>query len=221
MTTDFNNMTANELRPQILEAALAHVPFDGWTRKALLAGAEDMRLEAARAELCFPELGRGLLLYWLKDLDTRHRAAIKDADLSNLKIREKITACIHLRFALNGEHKEAVHRAVTTLAMPSMAGEAAKANWRMADACWKGIGDTSTDYNYYTKRMTLSAVYASSLIYWLNDTSKDHQDTWAFIDRRIENVMQFEKVKAKVRSATENAPSLTRFLGRLRYGGSH
>ena len=221
MAKKYDDMTADELRPLLVAAALSHVPFDGWTRKALFAGADDMKLSHERAELCFPDLGRGMLIFWLKDLDQQHQQAIADANLDDLKIREKITACIHLRFALNAEHKEAVHRAVTTLALPSMAGEAAKANWRMADTCWRGIGDTSTDYNYYTKRLTLSAVYSSSLIYWLSDTSEDHADTWAFIDRRIDNVMQFEKVKAKVRQATANAPSLARFLGRLRYGASH
>jgi ubiquinone biosynthesis protein COQ9 len=88
------------------------------------------------------------------------------------------------------------------------AADGAKLIWGTADHIWNALGDTSRDYNWYTKRATLSAVYSSTALYWLGDDSPDHMATWAFLDRRIEDVMQIEKLKAKAR----NSPTISRLM---------
>ena len=82
---------------------------------------------------------------------------------------------------------------------------------------WRLAGDTATDYNHYTKRLTLSAVYTSTLLAWLDDDSEGFADTAAFLDRRLDDVMRFEKWKGEWRGNAIRRPSLARFLGRLRY----
>jgi ubiquinone biosynthesis protein COQ9 len=104
--------------------------------------------------------------------------------------------------------------------LPQNLASGPQAVWRTADTMWKAAGDTSTDQNWYTKRMTLSAVLSAVVLYWLNDDSEGYSDTWAFLDRRIEDVMKIETAKWQMRKACENAPSLSRFLGRLRYPGA-
>lgn len=211
-------MTSKELRPHLLKAALSHVIFDGWSDLTLSAAAFDLGLTPERAELAFPRKGKDLLFYFLEDINTQHRMAIQEEDLTDLKIRDKIATCLNMRFDLYSHHKEAIHRAVPLFALPSMLVQAAQANWNVADIIWTGIGDTSTDHNYYTKRLTLAGVYAAGLIYWLSDTSDHNADTRAFINRRLETVMTIEKIKVKGRRVKAYAPSVTRFLGRLRYG---
>jgi ubiquinone biosynthesis protein COQ9 len=132
-----------------------------------------------------------------------------------MKIRERIRALVWTRLEIMGPAREAVRSALSILAMPQNVPLATRIAWRSADVMWRLAGDTSTDFNHYTKRMTLGAVYASTLIAWLDDSSEGWSDTAAFLDRRIENVMQFEKWKAQWRS--QEHFSLSRFLGRLRY----
>jgi ubiquinone biosynthesis protein COQ9 len=103
------------------------------------------------------------------------------------------------------------------MAMPQNLARAAKIGWRTADRNWRLAGDTATDFNHYSKRITLSAVYGSLLVVFVNDESEDFADSRAFLDRRIDNVMQFEKVKAQAKARQEYVPSLSRFIGRLRY----
>jgi ubiquinone biosynthesis protein COQ9 len=103
------------------------------------------------------------------------------------------------------------------LAMPQNLPLALRTNWRLADLMWRLAGDTATDFNHYTKRLTLSAVYTSTLLAWLDDDSEGFAETAAFLDRRLGDVMRFEKWKADWRGDTIRRPSLARFLGRLRY----
>ena len=134
-------------------------------------------------------------------------ARLASADMSDLKFRDKIALAVRLRLEAI-EDKEAVRRGATLFALPHHAADGAKAVWDTCDKIWTALGDTSDDVNWYTKRATLSGVYSSTVLYWLGDDSVDHQATWAFLDRRIENVMQFEKFKAQVNSN----PALKRLL---------
>ena len=136
--------------------------------------------------------------------------------LQGLKIREKIRTLIWRRLEVMGPAREAVRRALAILAMPQNLPLALRSGWHTADLMWRLAGDTSTDFNHYTKRMTLGAVYGSTLLAWLDDQSEGWSDTAAFLDRRIDDVMRFEKLKAEWRGSSER-PSLSRFLGRLRY----
>ncbi|WP_417458799.1 COQ9 family protein [Kordiimonas sp.] len=211
--------TPEELRLPLMEAMTDHVAFDGWTETALRRAAEDVGVTPEVAELAFPRGAIEVLELHLEDADAVLAKALAERDLASMKIRDRITVAIRTRLELNMGEQEVIKRGLATLALPQHMALGSKALWRTADVMWRAAGDTSTDHNWYTKRATLSAVYSAVLLYWLNDSSEDCADTWAFLDHRIENVMAIEKAKFQVREACKNAPSLSRFLGRLRYPG--
>ncbi len=214
-----SDLTSEELRLPLLEAMDAHVPFDGWTEKAMMNAAADIGISEPMAELAFPGGAIEALQMHLDGEDEALAAKLATLDLASMKIRDRITVSIRTRLEMNAHRREAVRRGLTTLALPQHLPMGTKALWNTADIMWKAAGDTSTDHNWYTKRATLSAVLSAVLLFWLNDESDDFADTWAFLDRRIEDVMKIETAKFKMRGATANMPSLARFLGRLRYPG--
>ena len=216
---DISDMTPEELRAPLLAALLPHVAFDGWTQPALKLAAEDIGISPAMAELAFP---RGPIEALEEHLEGENRALREALDAKNLpamKIRDRITTAIRTRLELGVDTREVARRSMALMAMPQNLAMGPKALWQIADTMWCAVGDTSTDHNWYTKRMTLSGVYSAVLLFWLNDESEDYEDTWAFLDRRIEDVMKIEKTKWQMRKASENMPSLSRFLGHLRYPG--
>ena len=178
----------------ILQAALAHVPFDGWSDATLNAAAADSGLSPALARALFPRGGVDLALAYHRAGDAGMVQALGSEDLAALRFRDRIARAVQLRLSL--AERELVRRGSTLLSLPQHAGDGAKAIWGTADAIWGALGDTSDDINWYSKRASLSAVYGATVLFWLGDDSTDHADTWAFLDRRIENVMQFEKAKA-------------------------
>jgi ubiquinone biosynthesis protein COQ9 len=153
---------------------------------------------------------------YIQEVDRALEAGFTAERLAGMKIREKIRALIWKRLEIMGPAREAVRTALAILAMPQNIPLALRTSWRSADLMWRMAGDTSTDFNHYTKRMTLGAVYGSTLLAWLDDQSDGWSDTAAFLDRRIDNVMRFEKFKAQWRGSSDHL-SLSRFLGRLRY----
>lgn len=181
----------------LLDAILPHVAFDGWSPAAFNMAVQDISLSDA-ATVC-PRGAVDLAIAFHQQGDAAMVAALADADLSDMRFRDKVATAIRLRLSSVND-KEAVRRGTTLFAMPHMAADGAKLIWGTADAIWTALGDTSEDANWYSKRMTLSAVYASVVLYWLGDDSLDGQATDAFIDRRIDNVMQFEQVKAQVKA---------------------
>jgi len=196
----------DDLRRPLLEAALPHAPFDGWSDRVLTLSAHDLGLDPALARLAFPG-GAGDMIDLLADIHDRDMQHLcPDETLNRLKIRQKITLLVRTRLEVEQDIREAVRRAVTFLSLPQNSPTGAKILYRTVDTMWKAIHDPSTDFNYYTKRLTLSAVYSSTLLYWLNDETENYQDTWDFLDRRIDNVMQFEKTKAGFRKLTTRFP---------------
>jgi ubiquinone biosynthesis protein COQ9 len=215
---NFADMTLDELRPHLVEAMLPHVPFDGWSRVAAEAAAADLGLNPAIAGIAFPGGRFEMVSAYIALADGRMAEALDTPAYRALKVREKITTAIRTRLEQAAPHREAVRRATTFLALPLNAPRAARLGWRTADAIWRAAGDTSTDFNHYSKRTLAGAVYAATLLVWLNDDSEDFADTWAFLDRRIANVMQIEKAKARLRTPDDGERlSPLRFLGRLRY----
>lgn len=188
----------------LLDAILPHVAFDGWSPEAFSAAVEDSELTVEEARSVCPRGATDLAIMFHTQGDAAMVAALKEADLSDMRFRDKVAHAVQLRLDAV-EDKEAVRRGSALFALPHMAPEGSKLIWGTADAIWTALGDTSTDVNWYTKRATLSAVYGSVVLYWLGDDSTDGQATAAFIDRRIENVMQFETFKAAV-----NANPLTK-----------
>lgn len=212
--------TPEELRTPLAEAMLGHVPFDGWTEKALTNAAADLGVSTEFAELSFPGGAIEVLEFHLKQADLDLAKTLETLDLPSMKIRDRITLAVRTRLEQNADKREAVRRGVFTLALPQHIALGTKALWNTADVMWRAAGDTSTDHNWYTKRASLSAVYSAVMLFWLSDESDDYAETWAFLDRRIADVMKIETAKFKLRQTSANLPSLSRFLGRLRYPGT-
>lgn len=210
-------MTLDELRPVLVEAMLPHVPFDGWSAKAAEAAGADLGLPAGRATITFPGGPTDMVAAYIAFADERMRRALEARGLHNMKIRDRITVAVRTRLEQAAFEREAIRRALGILGQPQNLALGARTLWSTADAMWRTAGDTATDYNHYTKRLTLGGVYASTLLVWLDDESEDFADSWAFLDRRIGDVMRFEKVKGQFLDSSDRMPSLSRFLGRLRY----
>lgn len=216
-TLDIKDLTPLELRGPLLLAMLDHIPFDGWTLASLNAAALDIGVTREIAELAYPSGPLEVLDSYFEVMNDRLKSELNVEDLPAMKIRDRITRAVRLRMDHNGENKELTRRTFATLALPQNVKRGLSAMWATADTMWVAAGDTSTDHNWYTKRMILSGVYSSVLVYWLSDESENYQDTWDFLDRRIEDVMKIETAKYKMRQNTARLPSLPRFLGRLRY----
>jgi ubiquinone biosynthesis protein COQ9 len=195
MDTDNSMQTAAE---RILDAAMLHVPFDGWTEATFRAALTDSGVEPGLGKALFPRGGLDLALAYHRRGDQLMRDRLAVTDLSALRYRDRIATAVRFRLEVI-EDKEAVRRGTTLFALPMHTAEGARAIWGTADAIWTALGDTSEDINWYSKRATLSAVYSATVLFWLGDDSPDHQASWDFLDRRIGDVMQIEKVKAGLR----------------------
>jgi ubiquinone biosynthesis protein COQ9 len=218
MTKKNDDKTPDELRDSLLTAALNHVAFDGWSNATLRQAEKDLNLDKGMVFLSFPGGAIDMIDFLAEKCDQRMIKQSQKFKLEKLKIREKITTLVKLRIEVEHSHKEAVHRTLPYLALPQNHFRSLKMLYRTVDLMWKTISDTSTDFNFYTKRMTLAGVYSSTFLYWISDETEDCIDTWKFLDRRIENVMQIEKAKAKFREKEINFSNIWRTLGRKRYG---
>ena len=183
----------------LLDAALPHVAFDGWSQATFDAAVRDTGAVPAHAKTLCPRGAVDLAIAYHRRGDDAMVAALKKADLREMRFRDKVAEAIRLRLAAIDD-KEAVRRGTTLFALPHMAPDGAKLVWGTADAIWTALGDTSRDVNWYTKRLTLSGVYSAVVLFWLGDDSLDTQATDAFIDRRIDDVMRFEKFKADAKA---------------------
>ncbi|MAM63697.1 COQ9 family protein [Maritimibacter sp. UBA3975] len=185
---------------QLLDAVQMHVPFDGWSEVALKAACEDTGIPLDEARALFPRGGVDLAFAYHERGDRQMVEALRAADLTALRFRDRIAFAVRTR--LEVADRELVRRGMSLFALPQHAADGSRALWGTAGLIWETLGDTSDDINWYTKRATLSAVYSSTVLYWLGDESEGRVATWAFLDRRIDNVMKFEQVKGRVRSNT-------------------
>ncbi|SPH19878.1 hypothetical protein ASD8599_00617 [Ascidiaceihabitans donghaensis] len=194
-------------KSQLLDAALMHVAFDGWSEATFQAAVRDADVESAMARAVCPRGAVDLAIAYHNRGDAVMVERLKTEDLSDMKFRDKIAAGVRFRIEAVTD-KEAVRRGTTLFALPTHAADGAKLVWGTADHIWTTLGDTSDDVNWYTKRATLSGVYSATVLYWLGDNSPDNAATWDFLDRRIDDVMQIEKMKAHVR----DSPTLSKLL---------
>ena len=209
--------TLDEIREALAPRLAAHAAFDGWNDVAVESACAEIRLDPDLGKLALKGGAMVLIDAWIASVDAEMARRLPPEKLNTMKIRDKITALVATRLEIAAPDREGQRRALAIMAMPQNIAATARIGWRSADRMWRLAGDTATDFNHYTKRMTLSAVYASTLSVFVNDESEDFADTRAFLDRRIDNVMQFEKVKAQAKSRQDMLPSLSRFIGRLRY----
>ncbi len=206
-----------QIKDDIVEKMLPNVPFDGWSSRALNDAAKEADVDPSELRLAFPAGEIDAVVHYSKRLDEAFLRRIADVNLADMRVRERVTFAVRTRIELMGEHREAARRAAALFALPFYAAIGTQALFRTVDAIWHGIGDTSTDFNFYTKRAILAGVYGSVLLIWFDDRTEGHQKTWEFLDRRIADVMQIEKVKAQVRNIGDRLPSPASLLGALRY----
>lgn len=211
------DLTLDEIRAALAPLIARNAAFDGWSYAAVDSAAVELEIEPDVAALAFNGNAMRMVDAWIDSIDQELARRLTASRLNALKIRDRITILLATRLEIMNPDREALRRAMAIMAMPQNIVRGTKVGWRSADRMWRMAGDTASDFNHYTKRATLSAVYGSTISVFVNDESPDFIDTRAFLDRRIENVMQFEKVKAQARARKEYAPSLSRFIGRLRY----
>lgn len=188
-------------RDAAIAAMLPHVPFDGWTRRSMRMGLADIGVPADEAELLFPGGAADMIETFCDWADRRMEAEAATLDLAARRVPERARAVIALRLAQNRPHKEAIRRALALLALPSHARLAAACTARTVDAIWHAADDRSADFNWYTKRAILSAVYGVTLLYWLRDSSEDDAATLAFLDRRLAGVDRIGALRRRAESA--------------------
>lgn len=191
----------NPARDRLLQAILPHVSFDGWTEPAFEAAARDAGMTLTQARAVCPRGALDLAVAMHRLGDARMTEAAGREDLSALRYSERVARLVRLRIEAVAQEREAVRRAASLFALPLHAAEGAGLIWDTADAIWTVLGDTSRDLAWYTKRASLSAVYGSTVLYWLGDDSEDARATWEFLDRRIDDVMRFEQTKTRLRAS--------------------
>lgn len=205
-----DHLDVSRMRAELLAAIAPHVPFDGWSEPAFRAAVADLGADAALCHVLCPRGALDLAVEYHRAADRALAAALAQADFTGMKFRDKVAAAVRMRLGL--VDVELVRRAAAVFALPHNAATGSRLIWETADVIWRGLGDTSKDFNWYSKRLTLSAVISSTLLYWLGDDSEGRAKSWEFLDHRIEGVMRFERVKGQVL----RLPGLGALLGGLR-----
>jgi ubiquinone biosynthesis protein COQ9 len=204
--TEAKAMSDQEMREAVLARALPHAAFDGFTDAVLAKAGAEAGVNKADLARLFENGSIDLVAFYSEHTDMEMEKQLSAMDLKGMKIRERIATAVKTRLVILKPHKEAARRAAALLSLPMHAVLGSKLVYRTVDVMWRAAGDTSTDFNFYTKRGILAGVYGSTAMRWFNDTSEDEKPTEAFLAARIENVMQFEKFKSKAKEALSNFP---------------
>lgn len=214
---DIADLTLDELRLALAPAVADAAIFDGWSEEAVTMAANQMGADVDVARLAFKGGPIDMVFAWIEAVDIAMAKAFPEDVIAPMKIRERIRALVQFRLDAVAGQEEALRRALAIMALPQNVAQATSRGWRSADLMWRLAGDTATDYNHYTKRAILASIYAATVAVFVDDASEGRTETRAFLDRRIDGVMKFEKVKAKWLNPDRETFSVTRFLGRLRY----
>lgn len=197
------NDSLDTSRRDILREALKSAPFEGWTEKLLTHASQAAGYDPLMHKRAFPGGVIEMLDFFIAEAD-RHMLEALDADtLGRMKIRERIAALVRTRLEQQLAHREAIRRAIAVYMLPGNYPHLLKTLHRTVDAMWIAAGDTSTDFNWYTKRFLLAKVYGATLMVWLRDDSEGQKDSWAFLDRRIANVLTVGKTIGKAKERAE------------------
>jgi ubiquinone biosynthesis protein COQ9 len=190
-----------EQRDRLLEAALTHVPFDGWSQRSLRAGAADLGIDIGLARRLFPRGGDDLLIHLEDWADRQMLGRIDRSELLGLRMRARIATLVRARLEVLSPHREALRRAIAARWLPGNAIAASASLWRTVDLTWETAGDRPADASFYTKRALLAAVWTSTFLFWLEDRSEALTATSAFLERRLDNVMAFGKMRTRLEQA--------------------
>ncbi|MBB4285569.1 COQ9 family protein [Roseospira goensis] len=199
--------TMTAVRDAIVENALIHVAFDGWSKRTLRAAAVDAGFEASQADRAFPGGSVDAVAHWCELADRRMEQALAEADTEGLRLHERVGLAIRLRLHQWEMDREAVRRAVAVLSLPTNTATALRCTYRTVDTIWWAVGDSSTDFNFYTKRVQLAGVYSATLLYWLDDSSEDSAETWGFLDRRLNDIVRLHKMRGRVERRLSKVPN--------------
>lgn len=205
MTALGPDATLDEIRAALAPLIADNAAFDGWTAAARDIAADATGVDRDVAALAFNGGPVDMIDAWFAHVDQVMSDSVRDVALARMKVRQKIAAQVEARLAAVATNRESLRRALAILAMPQNVVRAGKLGWRTVDLMWRRAGDTATDYNHYTKRAILGGVYAATVTVFLDDESEHWADTRAFLARRIEGIMRFEKTKADFLGRTENA----------------
>ena len=203
---------AGDPKAAVLIAALAHVPFEGFADSVLARAADESGISRLELGRLFPEGPLSLVEAFSGWADAEMVRRLAGHDLASLKIRERITLAVETRLSVLKPHEEAARRAAAFLTLPPHASTGVRLLYRSVDAMWRAVGDTSTDFNFYSKRAILAGVYSATLLRWFSDTTAGQTETSQFLRRRIDEVMKFEKFKAGIREKISTLPTLTDIL---------
>ena len=195
-----------KLRDELLRAALAHVPFDGWTAAALRRGAEDIGIAKDVAVDAFPGGAADMVEHFSDWSDRRMLESLETMGPPSMRVTERVRTAVEVRLRQAEQYREAVQRSLAFLAMPQNALLGAKLLYRTVDAIWHAAGDISTDWNFYSKRGLLAGVFSATVLYWLNDRSEGFADSLDFLDRRLRDVAGIGKAKAKFKERFKGFP---------------
>ena len=196
-------MNGEDQRLELMRACVRHVTFDGWSERALKAGAKDIGMAVETAKALFPDTGHDLVTLHCQNADAKALDYLRDQNLTSMRVRERVAMSIRTRIEIVREDREAVRQAVSMFTLPGNATLGARLLFDTVDRLWRAAGDTSTDWNYYSKRGLLAGVYGSTVLYWLQDNSEDFGDSWLFLDRRIADVMKVPKIIGSIVKAFE------------------
>jgi len=214
---EMSDLTLAELRVALAPAIADAAIFDGWTKEAVANAARAHGVNPETARIAFPGGAMDMIAAWIAHIDADMAEALPATRIGNLPIRERIRSLVQFRLDAVTGREEALRRALSIMAMPQNAARTARLSWASADRMWRLAGDTAADFNHYTKRATLAALYGATLLAFVGDESEGKAETRAFLDRRINGVTRFEKAKARLLRPREESFSVTRLLGRLRY----
>jgi ubiquinone biosynthesis protein COQ9 len=211
------DLTLDQMREALAPRIAAAAVFDGWSMTAVAAAAEECGIDPDAAAYAFKDGAMAMIAAWTAHVDTVMARELPAAALAVLPVRERIRRLVMCRLGAVSGLEEALRRAMAVMAHPRHVAQSARLGWHSADAMWRLAGDTATDYNHYTKRAILAAVYAATLAVFVDDASEGKAATRAFLDRRIGGIMRFEKAKAQLLRPSGERFSVARLLGRLRY----
>ena len=191
--------TDQALKRGVLDAALERAAVEGFTDKLLLHAGKEAGLSASEIARLFPQGIPSLLEFYSAVVDAEMEKRIRNLDLASMPVRQRISTAVLTRLAILQPNKDAARRAAAHLSLPPNVPLAARLVYHSVDSMWRAVGDRSTDFNFYTKRGILAGVYTATLMRWFTDASPDEHETDAFLSARIENVLQYEKLKASMR----------------------
>lgn len=205
---------ADQMEQTVLDEAIARADDLGWNARLVRAAGDAEGLSLGDQELLLPNGPRDLAALLSRRHDARAMAELAQIDAVSLKIRERIARAVSARMEAGATDLPATRRCAAFLALPPNADLGLSLAWETADQLWRWAGDTATDWNHYSKRAILSGILIPALtMRWFDG----RETAEAFVARRIENVMAFEKWKA---GKDFHAPGrkLTEALARMRYG---